>query len=90
MSSTEKVKQYVMQYLASVGNAGTVFTLRDFNSQVMMNVYAAEERAVLEVALAELVDAGILERRAPTEYVLTQDGRRITAERPPQASELVR
>ena len=70
MTPTEKVQQRLMHYMRSFGGApGRVFTLRDFNTQVMMNSFAPEDR-VLDTALAELVDAQVLERRSPTEYVL--------------------
>lgn len=75
MSATEKVKQDLMKYFAAVGaGAGHFFTLRDFNSQVMMNTYAPQERAALDVALLELVDAHILIRQSPTEFMLTASG----------------
>ena len=70
MEPVEKVQQRLMHYMRSFGSVpGRVFTLRDFNTQVMMNSFAPEDR-VLDAALAGMVEGKVLERRSPTEYVL--------------------
>jgi hypothetical protein len=75
MSATAKVTQDLMNYFAAIGAAeGHRFSMRDFHSQVMMNVYAPDERAVLDLALGELVDTAVLRQASPTEYVLTPEG----------------
>jgi predicted transcriptional regulator len=51
-----------------------VFTVRDFNSQVMAMTFDAAAREGLGEVLDELVASGLLERRAPTEYSLTDNG----------------
>jgi hypothetical protein len=64
-----------MNYFAAVGAPrGHVFTLRDINLQVMMNVYAPQERALLDVVLAGLVADGELSRTPEPGYVLTEEG----------------
>lgn len=53
---------------------GRVFGPRDFNTQVMMNIYAPEERAALAPVLRQLVDEAILRHVSPTEYEVTPAG----------------
>jgi hypothetical protein len=77
MSAVEKVIQQLMDYLACVGHPGRVFGPRDFNSQVMHNVFDDESRGTLEVALQQLVAAGVLEPLSRIEYTLTRHGFQI-------------
>jgi hypothetical protein len=75
VKAIERVKLELVDYFATIGAApGCIFTIRDFNSQVMMNVYSPEERAALGYALAQLVDAGILRLASATSYLLTAEG----------------
>ena len=71
----ESVRLQLLDYFATIGAApGRVFTIRDFNSQVMMNVYVPTERAALGYALTQLLDAGILRHSSATGYLLTAAG----------------
>jgi hypothetical protein len=64
-----------MNYFVALGAPrGHVFTLRDINLQVMMNVFAPQERALLDVVLAGLVADGELSRTPEPGYVLTDEG----------------
>lgn len=75
MSATVKTKQDLMEYFAAVGAApGRLFSIRDFNSQVMMNTFAPEARDCLEVALRELCAEGVVTKQSATEYLLTAEG----------------
>jgi hypothetical protein len=75
MIATEKLKQDLVNYIASFSpTRERVFTVRDFNSQVMAMTFDAAARDGLGVSLDELVADGILERRAPTDYSLTEKG----------------
>jgi len=74
----ESVRLELLSYFATIGaEPERVYTIRDFNSQVMMNAYSPAERARLGQALAELLDAGILRQRSPTEYLLTAAGEAV-------------
>ena len=76
MSAIEKLKQKLMLYMGSFGPAPSrVFTLRDFNTQVMMDAFSPEDR-VLDEALAELANDGVVVRHSATEYMLTEEGYR--------------
>jgi len=71
----ENLTRNLMNYFAALGaSQGHVFTLRDINLQVMMNVFAPKERALLDVALARLVAEGDLNRVSEPGYVLTDQG----------------
>jgi hypothetical protein len=75
MQITQKVKMDLLQYFGATGApAWHRFTIRDFNLQVMMNVFAPKERAALDVALDELIEAQVLMRVSDTEYVLSPHG----------------
>jgi hypothetical protein len=72
----ENLTRNLMNYFVALGaSRGHVFTLRDINLQVMMNVYAPQERALLDVVLAGLVADGELSRTPEPGYVLTDAGR---------------
>jgi hypothetical protein len=74
------VRHRLMNYFAAIGaQEGRVFTLRDFNDQVMMDLFAAEERAGLAIALDAMIEAGVLRRASPTEYSLTPAGLSLVA-----------
>lgn len=75
MVATEKLKKDLVTYIASFApTRDRVFTIRDFNSQVMAMTFDAAAREGLGPALDELVADGILDRRAPTDYSLTEKG----------------
>ena len=75
MLTIDHVVRDLMNYFAAIGAAaGRTFSMRDFNTQVMMNAYAPEDRDRLQGALASLCDAGIVEAASPTEYLLTAKG----------------
>ena len=65
----------LVEYFTAIGaRAGHVFELRDINLQVMMNVFAADERALLDAALDRLVADGMLLRVSATGCSLTAAG----------------
>jgi len=71
----ENLTRNLMNYFVALGALqGHVFTLRDINLQVMMNVFAPNERALLDVVLARLVAEGDLRRVSEPGYVLTDQG----------------
>ena len=74
MSTIEKITEQLMNYFACVARPGQVFGPRDFNSQVMMNSFDAQERDNLAAALQELVVTGVLQATSPIEYTLTPHG----------------
>jgi hypothetical protein len=75
MIATEKLKKDLVTYIASfTPTRERVFTVRDFNSQVMAMTFDAAARDGLGVVLDELVAEGVLERRTPTDYSLTDKG----------------
>lgn len=74
MTGNDKVKRALMGYLAAVGSADHVFTTRDFNTQVLIQVYKPEERAGLDVALGDLIAAGLLAQESATQWRLTPAG----------------
>jgi hypothetical protein len=81
--SIENLTRNLMNYFVALGaSQGHVFTLRDINQQVMMNVFAPQERALLDLVLARLVAEGDLSRVSEPGYVLTDQGlsrvRRLT------------
>jgi hypothetical protein len=75
MIPTEKLKKDLVTYIASfVPSRDRVFTVRDFNSQVMAMTFDAAARDGLAASLDEFVADGVLERRTPTDYALTEKG----------------
>jgi len=71
----DNLTRNLTNYFVALGaQQGHVFTLRDINLQVMMNVFAPEERALLDVVLAGLVADGDLSRTPEPGYVLTEQG----------------
>lgn len=87
MNKTQDIEARLMHYFASVGStAGRTFGIRDFNTQVMMNAYSAEDREGLQPALDALIGTGVLFRVSATDYGLTPHGARLVhaAGRPTQ------
>jgi hypothetical protein len=75
MVATEKLKKDLVTYISSfTPTRERVFTVRDFNSQVMAMTFDAAARDGLGVVLDELVAEEVLERRSPTDYSLTDKG----------------
>ena len=74
MSAVQRITEQLMDYFACVGHPGRVFGPRDFNSQVMNNVFDAESRGALGIALQQLAEAGVLEAASPIAYTLTGGG----------------
>jgi DNA-binding transcriptional regulator PaaX len=71
----DTITRNLENYFAAIGAPkGHVFELRDINLQVMMNAFAADERALLDVALSRLVDDGSLQRVSATGCSLTDEG----------------
>ena len=69
------VEKRLLHYFATVrAQAGSMFTVRDFNNVVMMDAYTPEDRACLDEALRSLVGAGFIEMRSRTECRLTTQG----------------
>jgi len=82
MDHSRNIQLGLMHYFGSVGStAGRTFAIRDFNAQVMMNAFAAQERDGLQPALEALIAAGILSRISATEYCLTAEGTRLVREK---------
>ena len=79
MTPLENVRHRLMKYMGSfAATPQRVFTVRDFNSQVMMHSFSPEDR-VLDEALADLVSSGVLEKQSPTEYTVTARGQQEIA-----------
>jgi hypothetical protein len=75
MSPIQDTKRLLMEYFAALGaEPRHLFSVRDFNTHVMMNAYDSKDRGALDLALAELVAAGILGQHSSTEYLLTPEG----------------
>ena len=65
----------LLSYFGTVGDPRHHrFTLSEINLQVTMNLYAAKERDLLAIALADLVSQGCLLAASPTSYDLTDEG----------------
>ena len=79
----ENLTRNLVNYFSAVGaRRGHVFTMRDLNLQVMMNTFAPEERALLDVVLTSFVHDGSLRRLSETSYALTDEGlRRVRRDR---------
>jgi hypothetical protein len=75
MMTTDDVVRDLMNYFAAIGaNAHRTFSIRDFNTQVMMNTFEPEERACLHLALAKLVEDEVVQPVSATDYLLTDKG----------------
>lgn len=75
MIAIDKLKNDLLAYIASFSpTRDRVFTVRDFNSQVMARYFDASARDGLAGVLDELVANGVLDRRTPTDYALTEKG----------------
>ncbi|MGZ5073660.1 MAG: hypothetical protein ACXWBL_11000 [Usitatibacter sp.] len=89
MIAIRNTRQLLMEYFAALGAAPHhLFSVRDFNTHVMMNAYDSKDRGALDLALTELVTDGILGQHSKTEYLLTPEGlsRVRSLRKAPQAS----
>jgi hypothetical protein len=76
------LKDDLIAYIASFHpGRERVFTVREINSQVMAKIFDAAAREGLPAVLADLVSQGILERRTPTDYALSERGVEFVRER---------
>jgi hypothetical protein len=74
MSTKARIKHDLLHYFETRGAvAGHLVSVRDFSSPMLKN-YTAEEMALLDVVFDEWVDARVLHRQSPTEYILTPEG----------------
>lgn len=74
-TTTDDVVRNLMNYFAAIGSVtGRTFTIRDFDTHVMMNAYTPEERQCLASALAALAEADIVRPESSTDYCLTAKG----------------
>ena len=72
MTTSETVMK-LMDYFACT-YPRRLFGPRDFNSQVMAQVFDPRDRATLGTALEVLVEDGVLERCAPVDFRITDAG----------------
>ena len=73
----EDLTRRLLVYFGAVGAPRHhLFTLSEINLQVMLNSYAANERDLLPIALAGIVNNGDLRATSPTSYSLTDQGLR--------------
>ena len=73
MTTTRETMMKIMYYFACT-HPRRVYATRDFNSQVMADVFEAQDRATLGTALEELVADGVLEPCPPLEYRISDAG----------------
>jgi hypothetical protein len=75
MTTIDDVVRNLMNYFAAIGAVtGRTFSIRDFDTHVMMNTYAPQDRECLAHALAALAEADIVRPASPTDYCLTAKG----------------
>ena len=75
MSAIETMKSRILTYFGTIASpAHGSLTIRDFNAQLMSNMFNATDRDALAAALDELVASGLLTERAPKTYGLTARG----------------
>ena len=81
MTTMESLKSGILTYFGTISSpAHGSLTIRDFNAQLMSNMFHAGDRDVLASALQELVAAGLLVQRSPGTYGLTATGVSAAAE----------
>jgi hypothetical protein len=75
MSSVESMKSQILTYFGTIASpAHGSLTIRDFNAQLMSNMFQAGDRDGLATALDELVADGLLQLRSAGTYGLTAKG----------------
>ena len=72
MTTSETVRR-LMEYFTST-YPRRVYATRDFNTQVMADIFDAQDRATLGAALEELVADGMLELSWEIDYRITDAG----------------
>lgn len=81
MSQVENLKSQILTYFGTIASpAHGSLTIRDFNAQLMSNMFQAGDRDALGTALDELVAEGLLQLRAAGTYGLTAKGVASAAE----------
>ena len=75
MTTKESLKSGILTYFGTISSpAHGSLTIRDFNAQLMSNMFQAGDRDVLAAALDELVAEGLLQMRTSGAYSLTPRG----------------
>jgi hypothetical protein len=75
MNSVDSMKNQILTYFGTISSpAHGTLTIRDFNAQLMSNMFQAGDRDALAAALDELVASGLLVERSPKNYGLTAQG----------------
>ena len=75
MATVENMKTQILRYFGTIASpAHGTLTIRDFNAQLMSNMFQAADRDALSIALDELVAGGLLTERQPRTYGLTPQG----------------
>ena len=74
-TTVENMKSQILTYFGTIASPthGSL-TIRDFNAQLMSNMFNAGDRDALVTALDELVASGLLVERSPKTYGLTPQG----------------
>jgi len=81
-TAAEKLKSDLLDYIVSFRpSRDRVFTVREFNSQVMAKTFDTEARESFGSVLADLVARDILQQRTPTDYNLSEHGVAFVRER---------
>jgi len=74
-TTIESMKKQILTYFGTISSpAHGSLTIRDFNAQLMSNMFNATDRDALAMALDELVKDGLLTERSPKTYGLTPRG----------------
>jgi hypothetical protein len=75
MTTKESLKSGILTYFGTISSpAHGSLTIRDFNAQLMSNMFQAGDRDVLAAALEELVAEGLLQVKTAGAYSLTPKG----------------
>ncbi len=81
MTTKETLKSGILTYFGTISSpAHGSLSIRDFNAQLMSNMFQAGDRDVLAAALDELMAEGLLLQRSPGSYGLTAKGVAAAAE----------
>ena len=75
MNTVDSMKSQILTYFGTISSpAHGTLTIRDFNAQLMSNMFQAGDRDTLAAALDQLVASGLLVERSPKNYGLTPQG----------------
>lgn len=75
MTTKETLKSGILTYFGTISSpAHGSLTIRDFNAQLMSNMFQAGDRDALAAALEELVAEGLLQVKTAGAYSLTAKG----------------